>query len=139
MLVQPPDAGPLLQDAGSGGRRLLLDPHLQHLLLLHALLLHGARLQAPPQGALQEARPPPLQRLARLARGTGPSLGEVQDAAAQATHGVHVLQDPVDPGLVAVEELQAQGPQVLQGLLRGREVATSQTLVGLRGTHKERV
>lgn len=64
MLVQTLEAGPLLHDARPGGRHLLLHPHLQHLLLLHALLLHRARLQPPSQGPVQEAGPPTLQSLA---------------------------------------------------------------------------
>ena len=40
MLIQTTEAGPLFHNARSGGGHLLLDPHFQHLLLLHALLFH---------------------------------------------------------------------------------------------------
>lgn len=130
MLVQTIKAGPLLHDARPGRRHLLLDPHLQHLLLLHALLLHGACLQPPPQGPVQEAGPPALQRLSGP-RG-GAHFGELQDSGAQAPHGVDVLQAPGDSGFVSVQELQAEGGQVLQGLLSGWEVSSGETLVSLK-------
>lgn len=130
MLVQTVKAGPLLHDARPGGRHLLLDPHLQHLLLLHALLLHGARLQPPPQSPVQEAGSAALQRLSRP-RGAA-HFGELQDSGAQAAHGVDVLQAPGDSGFVSMQELQAEGGQVLQGLLSGWEVTPGQTLVSLK-------
>lgn len=130
MLVQTVKAGPLLHDAGPGRGHLLLDPHLQHLLLLHALLLHGASLQPPPQGPVKEAGPPPLQSLSGA--GGAAHFGELQDSGTQATHGVDVLQAPGDSGFVSVQELQAEGSQVLQGLLPGREVSPGQTLVSLK-------
>lgn len=105
MLIQTFEARPLLHNAGSGGRHLLLYPHLQHLLFLHALLLHRARLQPATQRPIQEASPPALQSLAR-ARGSA-HLGELQDASAQATHGVDAFQAPGDPRLVSVKKLQA--------------------------------
>ncbi len=134
MLVQTFEAGPLLHDARPGGGHLLLYPHLQHLLLLHALLLHGARLQPPSQGPVQEASPATLQSLPRP---RGPThLGELEDATTQAGHRVDVFQAPRDPRFVSVQELQAQSGQVLQGLFSGREVAPGQTLMGLKEQHK---
>lgn len=105
MLVQSFEAGPLLHDARPGGRHLLLYPHLQHLLLLHALLLHRARLQPPPQGPVQEAGPPTLQSLP--GPGGPADLGELEDATAQAAHGVDIVQAPGDSRFVPVQKLQA--------------------------------
>lgn len=100
MLVQTVEAGPLLHDARPGRGHLLLDPHLQHLLLLHALLFHGARLQTPSQGPVQEAGPPPLQRLSGA--GGSAHFGELQDSGTQAANRVDVLQAPGDSGFVSV-------------------------------------
>lgn len=130
MLVQTCEAGPLLHDARPGCGHLLLDPHLQHLFFLHTLLLHGPRLQPPPQGPVQEAGPPTLQSLPGP-RGTT-HFGELQDSAAQSTDRVDVFQAPGDSCFVSVQKLQAEGGQVLQGLLSGGEVSPGQTLVSLK-------
>lgn len=104
MLVQTTEAGPLLHNARSGGRHLFLDPHFQHLLLLHTLLFHRPCLQSPSQSPIQEAGPPALQSLARP-RGCA-NLGELEDSAAQASDGIDIFQAPGDSCFVAIQKLQ---------------------------------
>ena len=120
----------------------------------YLLFLQRARFEASPQGAVQEAGGPTLLRGPSYGpldpghplpiphpcpsgpRGSRPGpcprLGGVHDAVAETRDWIDVAQAPSRPACaVALEILKPQSRQVLQILLRGREMAADQRLMGL--------
>lgn len=130
LLAHPLKLLPLVDDAGASSGDLLLDPHVQHLLLLRLLPDHGARAraEAPPERPLQEAGPPlPLTR--------GAAFGGLADAGLEPLQGVHLLEgrDGAVQRVVPLQVLQPQGRQHLEVFFGGRVVAVDDSFVGLKG------
>lgn len=120
---------PFVNDIGPRRGHLLLDPHVQHLFLLHLLPDDGPCPEAAPQRPLQEARPPLLQPLTR-----GEASGGLADAGLQPLQGVDVLEGGHGrvQRVVPLQVLEPQGSEDLQVLFGGWVVATENRFVRLK-------